>query len=173
MNSVKAIQCLKEKIEIYNEKIDQYLYYFNLKKRPRNELEIVMIPFIESLVLNLQSNIPLEKAMQVTIKNIDGLEDLKKNLIQRGNAITAIHLYAQEYDTDCIWRLTQLIEQSHKTGNSLLAITLQKYLDELWSEKMNAVQKKAEKISVQLTFLLMISLISVIMVVVSPLILSF
>lgn len=156
-----------------NSKIDSFLIQANLKRKPKSDFEKNQTDFLQSLLLNLNSGMTLEEALQFAIKSAHYAPELLQQAQLRQSAIFGLNHFSVIESSDQVWRMTRLINQSHKTGNSNLVYTLNKLYEELWMEKTSEFKKKSEKVSIQLTFLLMLSLISVIIIVVSPIIIIF
>lgn len=162
-----------KKLEVLNEKIDHWLHVHHITlKRPKpppfeNELSQI----IQSFIINYGCGMTLEQALAITLSNGSSDPSLLKHLQISPHAIEGINRYALAVENKEIWRFVRLINQLHLTGSTITRIALEKYHDELWENKLSEVRKKSEKVSVQLTFLLMLSLISVIIVVITPIIL--
>lgn len=161
-----------KRLDELNAALDAHMVKWHLKKKSPSHFELRLSTFIQSLILNLNSGLTLDQALKMTIVHLDNAETLIKELNIRKSAVLALHYYAISLSSDRVWRLTRLIEQSHRTGSNHLLLALEKYNDELWKEKMDIIRKKSETVSVQLTFLLMLSLISVIVVVIAPVVLT-
>lgn len=160
-------------IKALNIKIDNFLIKAKVKRRPLSDFENNQTDFLQSLLLNLNSGMTLEEALQSAIKSAHYAPELIHQTHLRQSAISGLNHFSFIEASDKVWKMTRLINQTHKTGNSNLVYALNKLYEELWIEKTSEFKKKSEKVSIQLTFLLMLSLISVIAIVVSPIILIF
>lgn len=157
-----------------NLKIDHFLSANGIlmnQKKKITEFEKQLSEFIQELLINLGASITLEAAIKMTILSQSNDERLMHLLRQSNNAIEGLNLFAKECDQKEVWRLVRLVNQLHLTGSSTSLFALEKFHDELWQQKLVFMRKKSEIITVQLTFLLMLSLISVIIVVISPIML--
>lgn len=160
-------------IKELNFKIDSCLIQAKLKRKPKSDFEKHQTDFLQSLLLNLNSGMTLEEALQHAIRSAHYAPELIQHTQLRQSAIFGLNHFSVIESSNQIWRMTRLINQTHKTGNSNLVYALNKLYEELWMEKTSDFKKKSEKVSIQLTFLLMLSLISVIVIVVSPIIIIF
>ena len=129
--------------------------------------------FIQEFLINYGAGITLDKALRLTFTTHCRDPLLSKQLTSSSNAVQALNQYATLQDRKEIWRFVRLINQFHITGSISTIAALEKYHDELWQMKLIRVRKKSELVTIQLTFLLMLSLISVIIVVVTPIIMIF
>ncbi len=126
--------------------------------------------FIQEFLINYGAGITLDKALRLTFTTQCHDALLSKQLTSSSSAVQALNQYATLQDRKEIWRFVRLINQFHITGSLSTIAALEKYHDELWQMKLIRVRKKSELVTIQLTFLLMLSLISVIIVVVTPII---
>lgn len=156
-----------------NLKIDNHLFKAKLKRKPKSDFEKNQTDFLQSLLLNLNSGMTLEEALKYSIRSAEYAPQLLQQANLRQSAILGLNHFSVIESSDQVWRMTRLINQTHKTGNSNLVYALNKLYEELWMEKTSEFKKKSERVSIQLTFLLMLSLISVIAIVVSPIIIIF
>ncbi len=156
-----------------NKYIDAQLIKVNLKRKPLSDFEKNQTDFLQLLLLNLNSGMTLEEALQSAIQSAHYAPELMHQSQLRQSAISGLNHFSRIEASDKVWRMTRLINQTHKTGNLNLVYSINKLYEELWMEKTSDFKKKSEKVSLQLTFLLMLSLISVIIIVVSPIILIF
>lgn len=156
-----------------NEKLDRWLLAHRIAiKRPKPPtLESELSQVIQSFIINYGCGMTLEQALDVTLSSSSKDAHLLKHIHAAPNAIDGINRYAMAVESKEIWRFVRLINQFHMTGSTITRLALEKYHDELWENQLSYVRKKSEKVSVQLTFLLMLSLISVIIVVITPIML--
>ena len=160
-------------LEALNGKIDHWLlaHHINLKRPKPPPFESELSQIIQSFIINYGCGMTLEQALAITLTNGSKDPTLLKHIHVSPHAIEGINRYALEVENKEIWRFVRLINQLHLTGSTITRLALEKYHDELWENKLSNVRKKSEKVSVQLTFLLMLSLISVIIVVITPIML--
>jgi|GEM_PF-1006963 len=170
---------LKNLIDTVNCKIDskrnKYLAWFERaglykKKVAILPFEAELPHFIQEFLINYGAGVTLDKALMLTLNTQCRDTQLMKQLTITSNAVQALNQYATVQDRKEIWRFVRLINQFHITGSQSTIAALEKYHDELWQMKLLRVRKKSETITIQLTFLLMLSLISVIVVVLTPII---
>ncbi len=126
--------------------------------------------FIQEFLINYGAGITLEKALRLTLSTQCCDDMLHRQIAVSSSAVQALNQYATLQDRKEIWRFVRLINQFHITGSLSTIAALEKYHDELWQMKLIRVRKKSESVTIQLTFLLMLSLISVIIVVLTPII---
>ncbi len=126
--------------------------------------------FIQEFLINYGAGITLEKALRLTLSTQCRDDLLHRQITVSSSAVQALNQYATLQDRKEIWRFVRLINQFHITGSLSTIAALEKYHDELWQMKLIRVRKKSESVTIQLTFLLMLSLISVIIVVLTPII---
>lgn len=157
-------------LKALNEKLDHWLLerHINIRKPKPPPFEEELSQIIQSFIINYGSGMTLEQALNITLVSGSKDETLLKQLQIAPQSIDALNRYAVEVENKEIWRFVRLINQLHLTGSAITRLALEKYHDELWSNKLSDIRKKSEKVSVQLTFLLMLSLISVIIVVITP-----
>jgi hypothetical protein len=160
-----------KRLEKFNTIIDERLVRLNLKKKTRPVLEQNLTQFVQTLLMNINGGLILEKALQKTIDATSVCKDLQTAMHMHQSAVVGFNHYAATLGSDSISRLARLINQAHQTGSRTLEDSLEKMYESIWTEQINRFRKKSEKVSIQLTFLLMLSLISVIVVVISPILL--
>jgi hypothetical protein len=140
------------------------------KKEALLPFEAELSNFIQEFLINYGAGITLEKALKLTLSTQCRDDLLHRQIAVSSSAVQALNQYATLQDRKEIWRFVRLINQFHITGSLSTIAALEKYHDELWQMKLIRVRKKSESITIQLTFLLMLSLISVIIVVLTPII---
>lgn len=172
---MKPLKKTLKRIENLNAKIDAMLIRFKLKKPKRliSSFEKDLSTFIQEFLINHSSGITLERALKMTVESQCQDVELKKMIKVYPSVIESLNLFATRKDRKEIWRFVRLINQTEITGSSTTIDALEKYHDELWQQKLVSAKKKSEQISIQLTFLLMLSLISVIITVVTPIVMMF
>lgn len=124
--------------------------------------------FIQEFLINYGAGITLEQSLQLSLKSHCKDESLIKLLHIKASAVDALNRFATEQDRKEVWRFVRLVNQIHLTGALTSISALEKYHDELWQSKITKARMKSEKVTIILTFLLMLSLISVIIVVLTP-----
>jgi len=87
--------------------------------------------------------------------------------------LLGLNKIAQNADDSTMWRLVQLLNQFHTTGSRSAIDALEYFYKELWDKKQTLIKNKSERISMLLTFILMLSFISVITVISAPILLMF
>lgn len=133
------------------------------KKRKESELsssklsEIILV-----LLLSLKSGTTLDESIKYAIpatflnSGLQGIESVRR---------AAKLLNDKEF-----YRLTMLLNQYHKNGSESTFQALQKFYDELCFHQTAEIKKKAEQATIKLTLLLMLSLLSVILMIMAPVI---
>lgn len=132
--------------------------------------------FIQSIVLNLECGASLEKSISSFLGAQEGnpTYDLLILEYERSeSSLNAVNAYAKTVNTYFFWRFTQQINQLHSTGSQASIEGLKTLYQEIWRYKHENLKIASERISVILTFILMLSLISVIIIVVSPILMNF
>lgn len=169
-NITRLADQIKAKLAFLNEKLDQYLIHLGLKqpKKKVSHFEKELPVFIQEFLINYGAGITLERSLKLTFNAHRTDELLEKQLGINTSAIEALNKFATQQDRKEVWRFVKLINQLHLTGAITSITALEKYHEELWQNKLTNARMKSEKISILLTFLLMLSLISVIMVVLTP-----
>lgn len=162
-----------KQLKKYNHWIDSKLIQWHVKKHPKSDFEKEFIDFLQLLLMNINGGLILEDALMLSINTIKSAHELNQQALRHQSAIKGLNFYANTLNNEHVWRLTRLLNQAHKTGSDHLEQALEKMYANLWTEKTANFKKKSEQVSVGLTFLLMLSLISVIVVVISPILLIF
>ncbi|OJV64616.1 MAG: hypothetical protein BGO41_13510 [Clostridiales bacterium 38-18] len=126
---------------------------------------------IQEFIITYETGVSLENALKQAFEtfNMDEVFNAQKKIST--NYIELFNHYAFKRDDKEIWRFTRLISQLKKTGSQTAATALEKFHDELWQNLSVNAKLKSEKVTIQLTFILMLSLISVITVVITPILL--
>ena len=156
-----------------NRQLDEQLMKLGFFKRKTvvSPFESELSVFIQEFLINYEAGITLDKALRLTATTQCRDYQFNRQLNLSNNAIEAINQFAALQDRKEVWRFTRLINQIHMTGSHSALDALSRYHDELWQSKLTQVRKKSEIVTIQLTFLLMLSLISVIIVVLTPIML--
>lgn len=124
--------------------------------------KVELIKTIQILLVNLEAGCPLEKSL----KNALGTSFE----IKGSSYVESLNTKSVAMNDKDLFRFVRLINQYHLNGSQNSIIALEKLLGELYSRKMADIKKKAEKATIKLTVLLMLSLFSIIIVVVTPVI---
>jgi len=172
MSLKRLIKTANDKIDSNFNKLLTWLEKIGVYKRKVviSPFEAELSHFIQEFLINYGAGITLDKALRLTFTTHCRDALLSKQLSGSSSAVQALNQYATHQDRKEIWRFVRLINQFHITGSLSTISALEKYHDELWQMKLVRVRKKSESVTIQLTFLLMLSLISVIIVVLTPII---
>lgn len=172
---MKIVRQIKGSIEKMNASIDHGLVHIGLKKPSVqiSSFEKNLSSFIQEFLINYSAGITLEHALKMTIESSCTEDALVKSVRVYPSVIEALNQYALKVDRKEIWRFIRLVNQKETTGSETTLFALEKFHDELWQQKLIGAKKKSEQISIQLTFLLMLSLISVIITVIAPIVMMY
>jgi len=158
-----------------NEQLDAFLIKNKLKSEPIHIFVKEIPQFTQEVTLNLNCGVTLENAITTTInthrKDL-AYSELDKLCLVYKNAITALNIFALSVKNTDMWRLTRLFNQIQSTGSYVTITALEQFYNDIWNQQLEAAKMKSEKITLMLTFLLMLSFISVIIVIVAPIILT-
>jgi hypothetical protein len=166
---------LQTKLDDANRRLDTLLESKHLKKKPLSPFVKVLPQFLQELVLNLNCGVTLESAVRAIIAAHEDADDFAPLVVKyksRQNALSALNEMAAEADHTLIWRVTQMLNQYHLTGSQMTVQSLDYLYKELWQLRHTQAKMKSERISAMLTFLLMLSFISVVIVIVAPILLT-
>jgi hypothetical protein len=167
---VNSINRLKTWLDEKNQIIDTW---FGLSKASKKKtlLDKHLPSLIQEFIITYETGVSLENSLKQAFEtfNMDETFNVHKRI--SSNYIELFNRYAFERDDKEIWRFTRLISQLKKTGSQTAASALEKFHDELWINLSVNAKIKSEKVTVQLTFILILSLISVITVVITPILL--
>lgn len=124
--------------------------------------EVDLIKTIQILLVNLEAGCPLEKSLE---------NALGSDFVIKGSSyVESLNTKSLLVNNKDLFRFVRLINQYHLNGSHNSMSALEKLLGELYSRKMADIKKKAEQSTIKLTILLMLSLFSIIIVVVTPVI---
>lgn len=153
-----------------NQKIDALFLKIGIitRQKPPGAFETDMPIFIQEFLITYGAGITLERALSLTLSTQCKDIELLSELSEACTTIESLNRFAIKQDNKEIWRFVRLINQFHLTGAISTVNALEKFHDELWNHRLVKARKKSEQVSLQLTFLLMLSLISVIIVVLAP-----
>lgn len=163
---------IKAYLEKGNQWLEEKFIVLGIKKRPMSELEKILPQYIQSFVLNVQSGLTVDQALIVAAENTRAPQALLNEFSKRETPSIALSYYAREENASDVNRFVRLIEQNKKTGGTNIHSILQQFSNEILLERFEAFKQKSEKVSVKLTFLLSLSLISVIIVTIAPVMLA-
>jgi len=167
---------LNETITKLNDAIDMRLIQYHLKKKPIHPLVDDIPKILQALIMNLKCGSTLETSIRSILQSQashHAYEDVIKYSDQEGSALLGLNKIAQNADDSTMWRLVQLLNQFHTTGSRSAIDALEYFYKELWDKKQTLIKNKSERISMLLTFILMLSFISVITVISAPILLMF
>lgn len=156
----------------YNDKLNALLH---LKRIKQNPFITILPEFIQEILLNMTCDMTIEKAVRVAISGNQSnplYEELNQLQHKHASSVYAVNRFAVVCNHNDLWKLSRLINQNFLTGSEMTYMALEKFHEELWQKKLQAVKMKSEKVSVYLTFLLMLSLISIIIVVIAPIMIN-
>ncbi len=159
-------------LDVYNQKLDAFFIDKHIKKKPPTVFETQLPTFVQILSLYLHCGARLEDALKQAIAYSEDDTLIKLSQTQISH-VFAFHKYALAHPNDWTTRLNRAIFQNHHTGGLQLLSTIDRIYEDLYREKTQAFIKKSEQSSMALTFILMLSLLSVITVVISPILLIF
>ncbi|GAU78995.1 hypothetical protein [Fusibacter sp. 3D3] len=166
---------LEVKLSIYNAKLDAFLYTHKLKKIKPHPFSMELPSFIQEIILNMTCDMTIESAVKGAImsnKDNANFDALMLKIGKQISAINALNLFALECNFHDLWKLSRLINQNFLTGSDNTYAALERFHDELWDKKLQNVRIASERASLYLTFVLMLSLFSVIVVVITPIMIN-
>lgn len=169
------LKTIETKLKPYNDKLDLLLISVHIKKIKPHPFKVELASFIQEILLNMTCDMTIESAIKGAIlgnKDNPNFETLNLKISKQISAINALNLFALECNFHELWKLSRLINQNFITGSDSTYAALERFHDELWAQKLQNVRILSEKASLYLTFLLMLSLFSVIMVVVAPIMIN-
>ncbi|MBF4691851.1 hypothetical protein [Fusibacter ferrireducens] len=171
----KSKSNLEIKLELYNKKVDAFLYMHKLKKLKPHPFAVELPSFIQEIILNMTCDMTIESAVKGAIINNSenpNFEALNLKIEKQISAINALNMFALECNFHDLWKLSRLINQNFLTGSVNTYSAMERFHDELWDQKLQNVKTASERASLYLTFVLMLSLFSVIVVVVTPIMIN-
>jgi len=170
------VHTLKDTINNLNRAIDTRLIQYHLKKAPTHPIVYEIPNILQALIMNLKCGSTLETSIRAILQSQashHAYEELIKYTDQEGSALLGLNKIAQKSDDNALWRLVQLLNQYHTTGSHSAIDALEYFYKETWEKKETSIKNKSERISMILTFILMMSFISVITVITAPILLMF
>lgn len=117
--------------------------------------EIILV-----LLLSLKSGCTLDQS----IRNAFPQRFMNSGL----QGIECIQRTSKQLNDKEFYRLTMMLNQYHKNGSESTFQALQKFHDELCFQQTAQIKKKAEQATIKLTLLLMLSLVSIILMIMAP-----
>jgi tight adherence protein C len=150
----------------------------DVKKR-RLQIQMEFPDFVNKLTLLLNAGLPMSKAWEKISIDYDGkgyfYSEVFKTVcdIKSGkNETEAYGEFAKRAKTAEISRLMSTLVQNTKRGGNGLVLSLRLQSNECWEMRKNAVRKLGEEASTKLLFPMMIMFLAVIIIVITPAIIS-
>ncbi len=148
-------------------------------KKRRLEIQLEFPDFINKLTLLLNAGLTMSKAWEKIssdcIKEGDFYSEINKTIseIKSGkNEAEAFSQFAKRVKTPEISRLMSTIVQNTKRGGNQLVLSLRLQSNECWEMRKNAIKRLGEEASTKLLFPMMIMFFAIIIIVVTPAIIS-
>lgn len=135
---------------------------FQFKKTGIMSTSVDLIKTIQILLVNLEAGCPLEKSLKNSLGS-----DFE---IKGSTYVESLNAKSVLLNNKDLFRFVRLVNQYHLNGSQNSISALEKLLGELYLRKMSNIKKKAEKATIWLTLVLMLSLFSIIIVIVTPVI---
>lgn len=132
----------------------------NLFQRKRKEQDVDLSDVIQVLMIHLETGCTLEQALLNALPKSYRLSNM--------SMMESVNRAAKKWNDKNFFRFVRLINQYHKNGSQSTMKALEIFYGELCINKMAEIRKKAEEASIKLTLLLMLSLFSIIIVVMTP-----
>ena len=157
----------------YNRIIEEKLHAYGIRPADKRDctFEKELHNMLQEFLIAFGAGLTLDQALRSTLEKVNNDQTLIRLLNASTTAIEALNDYALLIDRKEVWRFVRLVNQYQITGSTTTIQAIERLHDELWQNKLLAIRKKSEVVTVQLTFLLMLSLISVIVVSITPVIL--
>lgn len=127
--------------------------------------------FIQILSIHLHSGCTIETALKYILEANVGnhnYEELRMYFHKYHNGNIAINYLAQSANHRQMWRLTRIINQYKVTGSKSSLSSLESFYNQLWDEQISLYKNKFDRLSVMMTFITMLSFVSVIVIVAAP-----
>jgi len=148
-------------------------------KKRRLEMQLEFPDFINKLTLLLNAGLTMSKAWEkISVdcdKEGDFYAEVDKTIfeIKSGkNEAEAFSQFAKRAKTPEISRLMSTIVQNTKRGGNSLVLSLRLQSNECWEMRKNAIKRLGEEASTKLLFPMMIMFFAIIIIVVTPAIIS-
>lgn len=151
----------------------------NRVKKRRLEIQLEFPDFINKLTLLLNAGLTMSKAWEKISVDCDKGGDFYAEIdrtvyeIKSGkNESEAFGEFAKRVKTPEISRLMSTIVQNTKRGGTQLVLALRLQSNECWEMRKNAIKRLGEEASTKLLFPMMIMFFAIIIIVVTPAIIS-
>lgn len=131
---------------------------FSIRKKKEGPEKPRLAQVVQIVLVNLEAGCTLEEALK------NALGEPKK----AETAVKDMELFAAELNDKEFYRFLRLVRQYQQNGSKSTLSALEKFGGEMYINKMENIKKTAEGASVKLTLLLMLSLFSIILVVMTP-----
>jgi len=148
-------------------------------KKRRLEIQLEFPDFINKLTLLLNAGLTMSKAWEkISVdcdKEGDFYAEVHKTIfeIKSGkNESEAFSEFAKRVKTPEISRLMSTIVQNTKRGGNNLVLALRLQSNECWEMRKNAIKRLGEEASTKLLFPMMIMFLAIIIIVITPAIIS-
>lgn len=145
----------------------------------RLEIQLEFPDFINKLILLLNAGLTMSKAWEKISADCQNKSDFYNEVqktiseIKSGrNEAEAFGDFAKRVKTPEISRLMSTIVQNTKRGGNQLVLSLRLQSNECWEMRKNAVKRLGEQASTKLLFPMMIMFFAIIIIVVTPAIIS-
>lgn len=158
--------------------INQDFRLKNRVKKRRLEIQLEFPEFINKLTLLLNAGLTMSKAWEkITDDGKEGVfyREVQKTVseIKTGkNEAEAFSQFAKRAKTSEISRLMSTIVQNTKRGGNDLVLSLRLQSSECWEMRKNTIRRLGEEASTKLLFPMMIMFLAIIIIVVTPAIIS-
>ena len=151
----------------------------NKVKKRRLEIQMEFPDFINKLTLLLNAGLTMSKAWEkISVdcdKEGDFYAEVNKTVIEiksGKNEAEVFSQFAKRVKTPEISRLMSSIVQNTKRGGNNLVLSLRLQSNECWEMRKNAIKRLGEEASTKLLFPMMIMFFAIIIIVVTPAIIS-
>ncbi len=158
--------------------LDDFRLSSRIKKR-RLEIQLEFPDFINKLTLLLNAGLTMAKAWEKisldSKKNCSFYKEVEKTVSQIKTGVSeseAFGEFAKRLRTPEISRVMSIIIQNTKKGGTDLVLALKLQSNESWEIRKNAVKRLGEEASTKLLFPMMIMFFAIIIIVVTPALIS-
>lgn len=148
-------------------------------KKRRLEIQLEFPNFVNKLTLLINAGLTMTKAWEKISIDCDKVGDFYAEVdktifeIKSGkNESEAFSDFAKRIKTPEISRLMSTIVQNTKRGGTQLVLSLRLQSNECWEMRKNAIKRQGEEASTKLLFPMMIMFFAIIIIVVTPAIIS-
>lgn len=115
---------------------------------------------LQILLLNLEAGCTLEQSLTNSLG--------EQFRIPGNTMVQSVHEWTTKSNDKDLFRFSRLVQQYHQNGSKSTMGAFDKFLGEQYTMKMAEIKKRAERATIKLTLLLMLSLFSIILVVMTP-----